>query len=74
MCKQSRKNFNSKIGETIPYEYSMSTIWAFDNIENKDSLHRREDCTRKFYIFPREHAANVINSEKKKMLPLTEKI
>ena len=28
---------------------------------------------KKFYISPTEHAANVINFGKKKMLPLTEK-
>ena len=28
----------TKIGEHIPCEYSMSTIWAFNNIENKHSL------------------------------------
>ena len=53
--------------------YSMSTIWAFDNIENKHSLYRGEDFMKKFYIPLKEHAAGVINFEKKKMLSLTEK-
>ena len=51
----------------------MSTIWAFDNIENKHTLHRGEDCMKKFCTSLREHATNVINFEKKKILPLTKK-
>ena len=47
----------------------MSTIWAFDNIENKYILYRGEDCMKKFCISLREHAADVIYFEKKKMLP-----
>ena len=49
----------------------MSTIWAFDNIENKHILYREEDFMKKFFTSLREHATNVINLEKKKMLPLT---
>ena len=44
----------------------MSTIWAFDNIENKYSLYLGEDCMKKFCTSLREHATNVINFEKKK--------
>ena len=51
----------------------MSAIWAFDSIKNKHSLHRGEDYIKKFCIALREHVADVINFEKKKMLPLTEK-
>ena len=51
----------------------MSTIWAFDHIENKHTLYRGEDCMKKFCISLRKHATNLINFEKKKMLPLTKK-
>ena len=51
----------------------MSTILAFDNIENRHSLYRGEDCMKKLCSFLREHSTNVINYEKKKMLPATEK-
>ena len=61
------------IGEYIPCRYSISTIWAFHNIENKHSLNDGEDCMKKFCISLREYAADVINFEKKKMLLLTEK-
>ena len=42
-----------------------STIWTFDNIENKDTLYRGEDCMKKFYESLREHAKNIIDFEKK---------
>ena len=50
----------------------MSTIWAFDNIENKHTLYCWEDCMKNFCTL-RKHATNIINFEKKKMLPLTKK-
>ena len=49
----------------------MSTTWAFNNIENKHSLYRWEDCMKRFCSSLREHATNILNFEKKKMLPLT---
>ena len=36
-------------------------------------IYHGENCMKKFYISLREHAANLIDSEKKKMLPLREK-
>ena len=56
----------TKISEHIPCKYSMSTIWAFDNIENRHTLYRREDCMKKFFTSLREHATNVINFRRKK--------
>ena len=44
-----------------------------DNIENKHSLYRGEDCLKKIFSSLRKHATNVINFEKEKMLPLTKK-
>ena len=72
-CKNNLEKISTtKIGEHIPCAYSMSTIWALDNIENKHSLYRGEDCTKMFCSSLRKHATNVINFEKNKMLPLTE--
>ena len=48
----------------------MSTIWTFNSINNKHSLYH---CMKKFGISVREHTAGVINFEKKKLSPLTEK-
>ena len=49
----------------------MSKIWAFDQIENKHILYRQEDSTKKFCESLREHAKNIIDFEKRKMLSLT---
>ena len=43
-CKNNpEKSSGTKIDKHIPCEYSMSTIWAFGNIEIKHRLHRGED-------------------------------
>ena len=49
----------------------MSRIWAFDDIENKHTLYCRKDCVKTFCEYSREHAKNVIDFEKKKILSLT---
>ena len=61
----------TKIGEHISWGYSMSAIWSFDNIENKHTLYRGEDCMKKFCESLREPAKIIIDFETKKMLPLT---
>ena len=43
----------------------MSTIWAFNNIENRHTLYCGEDSMKKFCTFLKEQAKNVINFEKK---------
>ena len=37
-----KKQTNKQTGEHIPSGYSMPTIWAFNNIENKHTLYRGE--------------------------------
>ena len=49
----------------------MSTIWKFDNIENKNNVYRGEDCMKKFCESLREHTVKIINFEKKKIISLT---
>ena len=49
----------------------MSTIWGFDNIEKKHTLYSGEDCLKRLCKSLREHAKNIIDFEKQKMLPLT---
>ena len=65
------KSSTTEIGEHIPCEYSMSIIWGLDHIEEKHTLYRRKDCMKKSCNSLREHAKNIIDFEKKKMLPLT---
>ena len=56
-CANNPENSSTtKIGEHIPCEYSMSTIWAFGNIENNHTLYRGKDCTKKFCESLREQA------------------
>ena len=42
-------------------------------MENKHDVYRDEDCMKKFCEFLREHTMEIINFEKKKMIPLTNK-
>ena len=43
-CANNPENISTiKIGEHIPCGYSMSTMWAFDHIENKYTLYHRKD-------------------------------
>ena len=64
------KSSAAKTGEHISCGYSISTIWSFNNIENKHTLCRGEDCMKMFCTFLRKHPTNVINFEEK-MLTLT---
>ena len=43
----------------------MSTISAFDHIQNKHTLYRRKHCMKKFCESLREQAKNIIDIEKK---------
>ena len=47
------KSSTTKIGEHIPCGYSMSTIWGFDHIEDKHTLHRGKDYMKVLYFFKR---------------------
>ena len=71
-CKnKTEKSSIKKVDEHIPCRYSMIVIWTFDSTEKKHSLYRGENCMKKCSISLRKHQADVINFEKKKMLPLT---
>ena len=73
-CKDNpEKSSTTKVGEHVPCRYSMSAVWVFDNIENKDDVYRGKNCMKKFCKSLREHTIKIINFEKKKMLPLTSK-
>ena len=59
------------IGECIACGYSMSIIWAFNNIENKYTLYLGRDSIKKFCKSLRDHARYVIDfGNKQKMLLL----
>ena len=66
-----KKSSITKIGEHINCTYSISTIWTFDNIENKHRVSRGKDCIKTFCSSLKEHDTNVNNFEENKMLQLT---
>ena len=73
-CKNnSEKPYTMKESGHILWRYSMSTIQAFDGIQNKHDVYRGEDCMEKFHESLREHAVKVVNFEKKEMIQLTNK-
>ena len=48
-CENNQENSSTtKVGEYNLCRYPMSTIWAFNNIENKHTLYRGKDCMKKF--------------------------
>ena len=49
----------------------MPAIWAFDHIENKHTLYRGKGCIKRFCSSLREHTKNIMDFEKKNILPLT---
>ena len=61
----------TKIGEHIPCEYSMYTIWTFDCIENKHDVYRRENAIKISCESIREYIMYIINFEKNEMILLT---
>ena len=54
------KSSTMKVDEHIPCGYSMSTIWTFDDIENKPDVYRSEDCMKMFCESWREYAMKVV--------------
>ena len=67
---ECRSNPETKIGEDIPCIYSMSTIWALNYIKNKHGLYRGKDCMKEVCESSEQHAKNIIDIERKKMLLL----
>ena len=66
-ANNSEYSFTTKIQEHILCPYSMSTIWAFDNIENKHTIICRKYCMKKFCESLREHGKYIIDFEKKNL-------
>ena len=66
-----QKKYLNIVVEHIPCGYSMSTIWTFDGIENNYDVNRGKYCMKKFCKCLTEHAMQIINFEKKKIIPLT---
>ena len=55
----------TKIVDLIPCGYSISTIWAFDHIENKHTLYRVKNYMKNLCTSLREHTKNILCFEKR---------
>ena len=55
-----------------PSGYSLFTNCSFDPTKNKLDCYKGEDCMEMFCKDLREHATEIINYEKKEMIPLTD--
>ena len=66
-CANNPEKCSSKtLGENILCGYLMSTIWAFDHIENKHTLY----CGENFFTSLKEHATNFEKNKKRaKIIP-----
>ena len=62
-----------KANEHIPSRSSISTIWLFNDIENKHEVYRSKDLIKTFFESLKKHVVNTINLEKKQMISLTNK-
>ena len=70
-CKNNPNiSSTTKVGDHIPCNCSMSTIWGFDHIENKHSFYRGKDSMKQFCKSLKEDEKSIIDFEKKKILPL----
>ena len=68
-CANNPENsLTTKLGEHIRCGYSMSTILAFDHLENKHNLFRGKDCMKKFCTSLRKQAKDIIDFEKKSVI------
>ena len=72
-CNNPKKSSTTKINKHTPSGYSSFTHCSFDTTKNKLNYDRGKNCMKNFCIDLREHAAKLINSEKKEMIPLTNK-
>ena len=61
----------TKINKHTLSGYSKFTSCSFNESKNKLNYYRGKDCMKKFCKDLKEHAARIINYEKKKIIPLT---
>ena len=67
------KPSTAKLNEDVPSRYSMFTYCSFDATKNNLDCYRAKDCMERFCKNLKEHAAKILNYEKKEMIPLTYK-
>ena len=72
-CNNPEKSSTTKIDKHTPSGYSLFKHCSFDTTKNKLDYYRGKNCMKNIYLDLREHAARLINYEKKEMIPLTKK-
>ena len=61
-----KKSSTTKINKDTPSGYSLFINCSFDATKNRLDCYRGKDCMKKFCKDLKEHAAKIINYEKKK--------
>ena len=61
-----------KMNRHTPSDYSLFTHCFFDNIKNRLSYYRGQDCMKVFCKDLKEYAERITKCEKKEMIPLTD--
>ena len=67
------KSSTTEINKHAPSGYSLFTHCSFDKTNNKLDYYRGKDCMKKFCKDLRKHVEKIINYERKRMMPLTNK-
>ena len=71
-CKNNAEHLSTiRVGERIPSDFSMFTIYLFRSIKRHD-VYRGKYCMRKFCEFLKEHIIKIINFKAKKLKLLSE--
>ena len=66
-----KKSSTTKINKHTPSGYSLFTHCSFDKTKNKFDYYRGKNCMKTFCLDLEEHATEIVNYEKKEMIPLT---
>ena len=66
------ESYTERKAKHEPSGYALSLICSFDKTKNKHNFYRGRDCIEKFCKDLKELGTEIINYDKKEMIPLTE--
>ena len=66
------KSYTERKAKHEPSGYSLGLIYSFDSTKNKHYVYRGKDCVKHFCKKLKELGTEIINCEKKDMIPLTD--
>ena len=64
------KSSTTKVNKHTAFSYSLFTHCSFDATKHKLDYYKNKNCMKKFCLDLREHATEIVNYEKKEMIPL----